>query len=97
MNPVKLYKEITRPAQRVTVGDGVVCDICKRKFSDDWNATGYQVLESEVSLRAGSSYPEGGIGENIEFDICPDCFRDKLVPFLRSLGASPTVEAWNTF
>tara|TARA_Y100000310_G_C20654248_1_gene801176 strand:+ start:138 stop:416 length:279 start_codon:yes stop_codon:yes gene_type:complete len=40
-----------------------------------------------IGHESGEHYPEGGSGECMLVDLCPDCFRDKLVPWLKSQGA----------
>jgi hypothetical protein len=68
------------------------CDICHNKFDGErWNHESYSALETEVRMKTGTSYPEGGSGEEIKFDICPKCFREKLIPFIESFG---TVAQW---
>ena len=78
------------------VVDSVTCDICKKIYQGEhWEReSSYDVLETEVKMKTGSSYPEGGSGEEISFDICPTCFTEKLVPVLKELGAEPTVSDW---
>ena len=46
-------------------------------------------------MKTGSNYPEGGSGEETTIDICPDCFKDKLIPWVESFGGKPTVKEWN--
>lgn len=65
----------------------VTCDICKEVIPPEKT---YEVSEVEVKYRHGTSYPDGGFIEITEFDICPKCFKEKLVPMLKSLGAQPT-------
>ena len=48
----------------------------------------------EVRQRQGVSYPEGGSGTEIEVDLCPTCFKEKLVPWLRSQGATIEEKEW---
>lgn len=38
------------------------------------------------------SIQKEGSTEVTSFDLCGECFEKKLVPFLKSLGANPTVE-----
>lgn len=44
--------------------------------------------------REGDSYPEGGSGTITEVDICPDCFQNKLVPWLELQGATIKEKDW---
>jgi hypothetical protein len=75
----------------------VQCDICGRQANDDdnWNGESYGVSETEIKYREGASYPEGGSGTEIRVDICPTCFLDKLVPWLKSQGVSIEKKEWD--
>lgn len=77
------------------------CDLCgaKAKRQNSWGDGWYDVNETEVSVtvkqREGESYPEGGSGTEYEVDICPECFRTKLVPWLISQGAKIQEKDWD--
>ena len=78
----------------------VMCDLCgaiapSPSNYDPWEKM-YDVARPRVSLKTGSMFPEGGSGELTFFDICPECFVSKVIPALRALGATPTVESWDT-
>lgn len=83
-----------QPAKEVTNSDGVICDLCKKHFDDEWDKQdNYDVRETEVSMSLGSHYPNGErYVDETTFDICPSCFADVLIPFLKSKGAEPTVK-----
>lgn len=95
---MKLTETVTIPERTVTRETGRLCDFpgCGKR-TDDGKI--YEVKESEVRvevrLREGESYPDGGSGTEIEIDICPDCFRDKLIPWLQSQGVRTEVEEWD--
>ena len=67
------------------------CDLCGKvaKFGH-WMSGSYDVNETElevtISHREGTSYPESGWGTEVRIDICPECFRDKLVPWVNENG-----------
>lgn len=61
------------------------CDICGATISPG----PYEVEETEVSMKVGTSYPEGGSSITTEVDLCQKCFTEKLIPWLRSHGAEP--------
>jgi len=48
-----------------------------------------------ITYEEGYSYPDCGQLTKQEWDICPDCFYLKVVPFLKSLGAEPSSEKSN--
>lgn len=75
------------------------CDICGAVAKrGDWESSCYEVNEVEVSVtvkqKDGSSYPDGGWGEELQADICPKCFKEKLIPFLRSEGCEIEEREW---
>lgn len=81
---MKHMKLITRPAKSESVLDKTTCDICGQVFLTRSMSAVNEVI---VEQRKGVSYPEGGSGVDIEFDICGGCFETVLVPFLQSKGA----------
>lgn len=87
------YREEVVPAvpeHTRQIVDGMACDICGRdapRKTGTWSPGPYEVANTTVEIEEGRSYPESVSLAKIEFDICPDCFRAKLVPFLESLGA----------
>ncbi len=77
------------PEKKVEVVTHKTCDICKR--SDDC----CDIDETAVSFRdVKMAFPECGSGRNYSYDICHDCFKQKLIPALRELGAEPSVTDW---
>lgn len=77
----------------------VVCDLCgKENQSTDW-ATGFHekdTVDVTVKQRECSIYPEGGTGTEYKIDLCPECFKDRLVPWLRSEGANIRELDWES-
>lgn len=78
------------------------CDLCKRKaINDDWQAMdfpiegGFQVNDVTVEFREGKVYPEGGYGTKLSVDMCPDCFKDKLIVWLKEQGVQVKEEDWS--
>lgn len=82
------------------------CDLCGREsldpnsWSREWGRPGdfdtnTTQLSVEVRQREGTNYPEGGSGKLYEVDLCPQCFRDKLVPWLESQGAKVEQTEWD--
>lgn len=65
------------------------CDVCDREFPrgyGDWGAPQYEILETQISLKEGHGYPEGGDYKKTTLDICPGCIRS-LFDELRAKGA----------
>ena len=93
------------PAKTTTVVVAVVCDLCgaEAKSRYNWGGETWERDETKVKMDArptvehgkGSSYPEGGWGTVYRVDICPTCFREKLVPWLREQGADIIEEEYD--
>lgn len=73
----------------------ITCDICG-KNSKEWNShlNYYEKDDVTISHRRGYQYPEGGSGEELDLDICPKCFEDKVLPFFKSLGVKADYKDW---
>lgn len=74
----------------------VVCDLCgcEGRYGK-WTTQPFDVEDVEISYESGRRYPEGNFTEVISYDICPKCFKTKLMPWLKSQGADPDVEDRN--
>ena len=71
----------------------LICDICGRSaknpsndYNDPWNSDPYTIFKTEIVCEEGTRYPEGVDVKQMSFDICPDCFKNKLVPFIKTFG-----------
>lgn len=87
-------KQETRP---VTTCVECTCDLCgNRADSPDFRQwtrrTSYDVSRTTVECEEGSSFPEGRHTEKVSFHICPECFKGKLIPWMESQGAKPTIK-----
>lgn len=90
---MKHTKVIKVPAHQKTVVSHRTCDLCKEVIKSNQP---FSLDDVAVAWRFSDSiYPEGG-PEGVEittthFDICGTCFEAKLLPWLESQGAKPTV------
>lgn len=68
------------------------CDLCKKSFISFSGIPGNDNFsETFIYYARGTIDPDGGSSiKTIQVGICPDCFVDKLVPFLVENGASIT-------
>ena len=75
------------------VFDKLSCDICGAESNGDenWANKDFEHAISTVQLEERVSYPDGGHAKDITFNICPACFKSKLVPWLQTQGAQPTI------
>jgi hypothetical protein len=64
------------------------CGLVSTQYGHEWSKDTYEVLEVEVKFRKGSRYPEGDFTKTYCPDICPVCFEEKLIPFLKSIGVN---------
>jgi hypothetical protein len=96
---MRKYEKHTRTVDE-TVLTETACDLCgKIAKKGNWESSSYEVNEVDVEVivrqKNGKSYPEGGWGTALQVDICPDCFINILVPFLRSKGAQIEEREWD--
>ena len=91
---MKKFKEVKVHAHIERSYSSTVCDLCGDESEDNW-APGYSANKTEVKIIEGKSYPEGGSGTEISYDICPTCFKTKLIPWLESQGAHTIEYDWS--
>ena len=48
------------------------------------DVTSYTIGDTAVILKTGSSYPEGGSSETWNYDLCPACVNDWLLPLIEA-------------
>jgi hypothetical protein len=100
---VKHYETRLVPARNDEYCIKQTCDLCGAEAlsPDNWSdhSTWDNLNETEIDVtvrqKNGSSYPEGGSGTKFEVDVCPKCFKEKLVPWLRSQGAQVEEKEWD--
>jgi hypothetical protein len=86
---MKNYKKVHREHDDKVL-TSITCDICKTEYpGTKWGRqSSYDILETKIEISEGKGYPEGTFGTIINFDICPECFNNKLIPFLVRSGAT---------
>lgn len=89
---MKTYEEV-KVTEKVKRHIFTTCDLCGGTTKGNWGG-GFEVHEVEVRIKEGDTYPEFGSGTEIEYDICPTCFKDKLIPWLESQGAETREREW---
>ena len=90
---------MSQPVEREVLVE-TKCDLCGAVAKNgDWEKSTYEVNEVEVSVtvrqKDGSNYPDGGWGTELVVDICPKCFKETLIPFLREKGANIEEREWD--
>jgi len=90
---MKIYQKI----ERLRIENDLIehsCDICKKKSPskdpNNWSKEYYETNKVEIEYTDGYSSYGDASGEVTSFDICPECFENKLIPFFKSLGVEPT-------
>jgi hypothetical protein len=83
---------VHKPARDDTVVDYRTCDICKKRIEEPKT---YSVDGITITRRTGSSFPEGGSGETLSFDVCPKCFENEVVLFFKKFGSSGDLIDWD--
>lgn len=100
----RVYEDAIEPAVPARTVKRFVrrtCDLCgaESKRCDDWGSGSHDIAETEMSVTithcSGMSYPEGGSGTTVEVDLCPKCFKDRLIPWLESQGAMIETREWD--
>lgn len=95
---MRTYEKVKETTERERLVE-TTCDLCGAKAKQgNWESYAFQVNEVEVEVIVkqsdGSAYPEGGWGKKLIVDICPKCFKETLIPFLRSKGAKIEEREW---
>jgi len=95
---MRTYKEVTKTVTATRLAE-VRCDLCGAiAEKGDWESSSYAIndvtVEVTVHQKEGSSYPDGGSGTEYIIDLCPDCFKNRLVPWLKSQGATIQEREW---
>jgi len=94
---VKKYHEVIIPEQTVTQLESTTCDLCHKTIKgDDWGSgDSYRQFVKEITISLDETTywtQEGGTTTMTEFHICPECFKNKLIPWFKSQKAIPTIK-----
>ena len=78
----------------------LTCDLCGTNAkSGGWESSLYEVNEVEIEMtvrqKDGQRYAECGSGEQYIVDLCPQCFKQRLIPWLHSEGATIEQKEWD--
>ena len=77
--------------------DILECDICHDRFDSlNWDEPKGSDFDVDTTVECKRGYSAWGDawGEGISFDICPTCFKEKLVPWVESHGSKVTEWDW---
>lgn len=62
---------------------------------NEWGLGAWDEGRTEIVMARGTFYPENSFGERCKINLCPVCFKEKLIPFLESEGAKIKMIDWN--
>jgi hypothetical protein len=86
----------TVPEHQKEIISHTTCDICKRSDRRSHGKDTCDIHETEIMFRdVEMNYPECGNGTTYSYDICHECFVEKVMPALSDLGAEPTIAEWD--
>lgn len=88
---MKHYKTVVVPETKRQVIDRVTCDMCGEVIEKEE----YMVDKVVIQYKTGSDYPEGGSGEVVGADICPNCWKTEVVPWLESKVGKLRTTEWD--
>lgn len=98
------YKDKIIPGKKEKVIDSIKCDMCGfvppstyigYEGVVNWG-TGYDMQETCIKIKEGTSYPEGGHGKEINIHICPECFQNEIVKFFMQKGVKIILTDWES-
>ena len=64
-----------------------VCDSCGKETDSfhEWFHHSYYQEIITIKHKEGEDYFSNGSGTEIEFDICPDCWKNIVLPFMNEI------------
>ena len=80
---MKTFETIVIPARTDKRCTKIVCDLCGKEIVHE----AYDVDAVKIEYEKGCRYMECGTVEVMSFDMCSDCFKNKLAPWMESQGA----------
>lgn len=93
---MKKYEKYTTPAAEHTRVSETKCDLCGKiaHFASQAVDRVYWETSSQIWTSVYCETESETYHFECGFDLCPACFREKLVPWLESQGAVPQVEEY---
>jgi hypothetical protein len=84
-------ERVKYPASEREEQVGLICDLCGAHSpdKDGWGSDQHDVDDVTISREVGTSYPGDYMTTTTCFDLCRDCWTNKLVPWFASQGATP--------
>lgn len=76
------------------VFDKLTCDVCgaESKWDENWASKEHEKSITTLQLEEEESFPHGGQSTQIQYHICPSCFKTHLAKWMESHRESkPTI------
>ena len=74
--------------------DKLTCDVCgaESKWDENWSSKEHEKIITKILLEEEESLPSGGKSKQMEYHICPVCFKVHLAKWFEShRNGKPTV------
>jgi len=84
-------KTIRKEKQEVEYYDKTYCDKCGEEIKNTFKGDAFSC---ELNYRTGTSYPEGGSGEEWVMELCPKCAIE-LISLLTAKGYRIIHQEWD--
>jgi hypothetical protein len=81
---MKIYKTVKLSQAHLEL---VICDICNKESNPggEW-VEPPETAEVKIRFSEGIVYRDGsGQSKTYDFDLCPDCFKGKVIPALEAM------------
>lgn len=92
---MKHFTTIEVPAHTQEKLDHTACDWCHEVIPDTYSSSYFhygEFADIRIESVCGERFPDGSSEyQRLQFDLCPDCWNNKLLPYLKSQGVEPTV------
>jgi len=84
---MKIYKTI--PETKAEQLESTTCDLCGdiSYCQSPW-ASGCSIFKASIKMTDGQEWEDRGCDTEISYDVCPDCFKNKLVPWFDSYNVA---------
>ncbi|MBC3906295.1 MULTISPECIES: hypothetical protein [Undibacterium] len=76
------------------VFDKLTCDVCgaESKWDENWASKEHEKSITTLQLEEEESFPHGGQSTQIQYHICPSCFKTHLAKWMEShRDSKPTI------
>lgn len=84
---MKIRKRITIPARQEDVVIEIQCDFCGRRAMS-WNAGPRNTTKTNICFSSVDDYGIASVEKTFEAHTCSECFTEKVIPALHSLGCA---------